>query len=252
VQPIHTEAIVLRAVSYGEADRIVTLLSESEGRIAALARSARKSQKRFAGGLEVGQVLAVDLTPKMGQQLATLTASEPVPLGGKATANTPELLAAIGYGCELALGVSHEGEAAPEQYPTLRRWLFAIHRGGVAPTSVAEIQWALMAAAGYAPQLDVCAVTGESLETMNDEGARTGYWFSPRRGGVVAARHRLAGDLLVDTGVIQLLRALACGDLTDLDTPRPTVIATETAMERFIEASLGHALKSWPVWEALR
>ena len=46
-----TPAIVLRAVNYGEADRIVTLFGRDTGRLSALARGARKSQRRFAGGL---------------------------------------------------------------------------------------------------------------------------------------------------------------------------------------------------------
>src|SRR4051794_15780752 len=51
---ITTDAILLRAVAYGEADRIVTLLGRTTGRVSALARGARKSQRRFGGGVGVG------------------------------------------------------------------------------------------------------------------------------------------------------------------------------------------------------
>ena len=47
-----TDAFVLRVVDYGEADRIVTLLTSRFGKIAALARGARRSQKRFGASLE--------------------------------------------------------------------------------------------------------------------------------------------------------------------------------------------------------
>jgi DNA repair protein RecO (recombination protein O) len=53
---LSTPAIVLRAVNYGEADRVVTLFGRDIGRVSALARSARKSQRRFAGGLGLGAV----------------------------------------------------------------------------------------------------------------------------------------------------------------------------------------------------
>jgi len=47
-----TDALVLRAVDYRDADRIVTLLTERHGKVAVLARSARRSRKRFGGSLE--------------------------------------------------------------------------------------------------------------------------------------------------------------------------------------------------------
>lgn len=47
-----TAAVLLRSVAYGDADRIVTLLTESRGKVALMARGARKSKRRFAGALE--------------------------------------------------------------------------------------------------------------------------------------------------------------------------------------------------------
>jgi DNA repair protein RecO len=46
-----TQAIVLRVTDYGEADRIVTLLTERHGKVSALARGAKKSRKRFGAAL---------------------------------------------------------------------------------------------------------------------------------------------------------------------------------------------------------
>jgi DNA repair protein RecO len=52
-QPILTPAIVLRVTDYGEADRIVTLLTETHGKVSALARGAKKSRKRFGAALSL-------------------------------------------------------------------------------------------------------------------------------------------------------------------------------------------------------
>src|SRR4051794_31316296 len=46
------EAIVVRVVDYGEADRVATLLLRAQGKVSALARGARRSRKRY-GGLEL-------------------------------------------------------------------------------------------------------------------------------------------------------------------------------------------------------
>ena len=49
--PLVTQALVLRVTDYGEADRIVTLLTERYGKVSALARGARSSRRRFGAAL---------------------------------------------------------------------------------------------------------------------------------------------------------------------------------------------------------
>ena len=49
--------------NHREADRIVRLLVPEQGRITALARSARSSTKRFGGALDIGNRLEVSLRP---------------------------------------------------------------------------------------------------------------------------------------------------------------------------------------------
>ena len=51
MEAFDTPAVVVRVVDYGEADRIVTLLTRARGKLAAMARGARKSRRRFAGGV---------------------------------------------------------------------------------------------------------------------------------------------------------------------------------------------------------
>ena len=48
-----TEALVLRFVDFGESDRIVHLLTPDQGRVAAIAKGARRSRKRFPGTLDL-------------------------------------------------------------------------------------------------------------------------------------------------------------------------------------------------------
>ena len=65
-------ALVLRRTPYGEADLVVLLFSRELGRISALARSARKSERRFGGHLEPFHTLSVQLDPGAGSSLARL------------------------------------------------------------------------------------------------------------------------------------------------------------------------------------
>ncbi|MEO8184226.1 MAG: DNA repair protein RecO [Deltaproteobacteria bacterium] len=67
-----TLALVLRRTPYGEADLIVSLLSEKLGQVSALARAARKSQRRFGGSLEPFHTLEVELNEAPGAELMQL------------------------------------------------------------------------------------------------------------------------------------------------------------------------------------
>ena len=53
------EAIVLRAVEYGESDVIAHLLMPEQGRLTVIAKHARKSRRRFPGSLDLFNHLSV-------------------------------------------------------------------------------------------------------------------------------------------------------------------------------------------------
>ncbi len=54
------EAVLLRAVEYGESDLVVHLLTDAQGRFTAIAKGARKSQRRFPGTLDLFNHLAIE------------------------------------------------------------------------------------------------------------------------------------------------------------------------------------------------
>lgn len=48
--------IILRRIDYGEADRIITFLTATNGKIRAIAKGVRKSRSKLAGGIELFSV----------------------------------------------------------------------------------------------------------------------------------------------------------------------------------------------------
>jgi DNA repair protein RecO (recombination protein O) len=50
---IRTQAIILRRTNYGEADRILSLLTPDYGKVSAIAKGVRKARSKLAGGLEL-------------------------------------------------------------------------------------------------------------------------------------------------------------------------------------------------------
>ena len=63
--PFRTEAIILRRTNYGEADRVVSLLTPDRGKISAIAKGVRKPKSKLAGGLEL--LATCDLTIMQGR-----------------------------------------------------------------------------------------------------------------------------------------------------------------------------------------
>lgn len=53
MRPFNSQAIILRRTNYGEADRVLSLLTPGRGKISAIAKGVRKPKSKLAGGLEL-------------------------------------------------------------------------------------------------------------------------------------------------------------------------------------------------------
>lgn len=73
---METDAIVLDCTDHGESDVIVTLFSQAEGRITAIAKGAKKSLRRFVNKLELFSFLHIVCTRKTGRSLAFLAEAD--------------------------------------------------------------------------------------------------------------------------------------------------------------------------------
>src|SRR3954451_25026858 len=75
--PVKTQAVVLRSIRYGEADRILHLYTPYRGRISAIAKGVRKARSRFGGRLE--PFFRLDAMLHEGRsELLTVTGAETV------------------------------------------------------------------------------------------------------------------------------------------------------------------------------
>jgi DNA repair protein RecO (recombination protein O) len=71
VKRIESAALLVRSVAYGEADIIATFFTETDGKVSAIVRGARRSSKRFGGALEPIHELFITLDDK-GKELCVL------------------------------------------------------------------------------------------------------------------------------------------------------------------------------------
>jgi DNA repair protein RecO (recombination protein O) len=176
-----TEAIVLRSLRYGEADRIVHLYTLERGRVGAIAKGVRKTRSRFGARLEPLSHAELLLHESRGD-LHTVTGAELVRSHDPSRVDAYRL--AVGHiGLEAMLKLFVEQEANAAAFHALARFLDLLDASEVGTQPALDplglsFQLKLLWLAGYLPHLSSCAACG------GHEGL---VGFSPRAGGAVCA-----------------------------------------------------------------
>jgi DNA repair protein RecO (recombination protein O) len=174
-----TEAIVLRSIRYGEADRIIHLYSATRGRIGAIAKGSRRPKSRFGGRLEPFFRLNLVLYEGRGD-LFTVTGASTVAGHGALRSNGPALGSA-GRACDAVLRLLQADEPNGAAYNLLCNYLGLLDADperASAPGAALAFRLKLALAAGFSPELASCASCGEAEHLAA---------FSGSAGGVVCA-----------------------------------------------------------------
>lgn len=185
--PLLSSAIVLRHVNYGEADRIVTVLTPDHGRLKGFARGARSSRRRFGPALEPFAEIRLRWSARPGGELVNLHEAELVSLrlGLRRDLDT---LALAGHACELTEALFADAVGAAEAYGLLRAFLDHLDGEGAAATSRLLFELRLLALAGLIPHLQHCAACfGPLPDGPVGFAAAAGGSLCPACGGATAA-----------------------------------------------------------------
>ncbi len=227
------QGIVLRSYSFGEADKIVILLSPNRGKLRTVAKGVRKTKSRFGGRLET--LTHVDLVLYEGKNLDMITEASIIEAFPKLRENLDRVVAA-GTMIEIADVVAQEDEPARRLFLLLQRGLRALESSDPHPDLVTTYLLKAAEIVGVAPALSHCAGCGAK------EGLSR---FSFAAGGVLCDRCRTPGSYALRPGVIDYLATLAVADLSAL--PDPDVAMSREAMgitRRFMEYHLERKLDS--------
>jgi DNA repair protein RecO (recombination protein O) len=198
-----TEAVVLRSIRFGEADRILHIYSSTRGRVGAIAKGSRRPRSRFGGRLEPFFRLNLMLHEGRGE-LATVTSAATVD-GHPRLRESANTLDAAGRGCDAVLRLFDAAEANPAAYNLLCRYLALLDgqesvAGDPAGLGTAlAFRLKLTLAAGFAPELSSCARCGEADGLVGFSGAAGGVVCSACEGGgfeLSADAHRFMVEAL--------------------------------------------------------
>jgi len=234
----HDQGIVLRSYPFGEADRVVVLLSPNNGKIRTVAKGIRKTKSRFGGRLE--PFTHVDMVLYEGRNLDTITqvaVIEPFP---RLRASLDAVVAA-GTMVEAADAVAQEDESSMRLFLLLHRGLRALEAGQSGADLITSYLLKLADVVGVAPSLLLCASCGR-VEDL--------HRFSFGGGGVLCDRCLTDGAVRLRDGVTVYLAALADAEFGHMP-PTDAGLAGEAMgiARRFVEYHLDRKLASFAVME---
>ncbi|MBM3667909.1 MAG: DNA repair protein RecO [Actinobacteria bacterium] len=224
---VKTQAVVLRSIRYGEADRIVHLYSATRGRFGAIAKGSRRPKSRFGGRLEPFFRLDMVLYEGRGD-LLTVTAASTVNGHASLRADGPALMAA-GRACDSVLRLLDDGEANEPAYNLLCNYLALLDAdpaAASAPGLALAFRLKLALAAGFSPELGSCARCGEAEHLSA---------FSGPAGGVVCSACEGDGFRLTGQAHRFMVEALARPLAEAPDAPRQVAALSDRAVTETLE-----------------
>lgn len=200
--------IVLRVQKLGEADRIITLLTQKHGKVRAVAKGVRRTSSRFGARLEPFGHVDVQFYP--GRSLDIVTQVQTLDAFGVGLVGDYGRYTAACAVLETADRLtSEEGEPALRLYLLVTGALRALSLGERDSSLVLDaFLMRAMAFAGWAPAVDECARCG-------DPGPHRA--FNVQAGGVVCANCRPAGSATPSAETLRLLSALLHGEWNLVD-----------------------------------
>lgn len=242
------EGVVLRRVDYGEADRVLTVLTRGHGKIGVLARGVRRPHSRLAAHTDLFVRSRMQLARGRGQLQVLTQAQRTGPLP---SLEDPRRAACAALCAELADAVLEpDHPVETELYDLVVEALAAC--GDLRRDPRAAVAWfcrRLVDHLGYAPELFRCAHCGGRL-------AERPAWFSAVCGGLLCPRCRGQDAAAVECSVrvIKVLRVTAAGDtelFARLRLDEATLQTLEAVVERELAQHLDRRLRSVEVLRRL-
>jgi DNA repair protein RecO (recombination protein O) len=226
--------VVLRTIRLGEADRIVTLITEQHGKVRAVAKGVRRTTSKFGSRLE--PLSHVALLGWQGRGDLDIVNQVEVLDTHRIVREDLDRMSAAMVMLEVVDQVAQERHANPRLYEMLVGAIGALSDRNspmVSPAFLLKV----LALEGSAPVLDVCVSCGE-------EDSVALVAFDLVEGGVLCRRCR-RGRPLSPEGLLLLRRTLGGGLAGVLDEPRsPTTDEVAALATEAMEAHLDRRLRS--------
>lgn len=229
-----TEAIVLRRINFGEADRIITVITPARGKLRLVAKGVRRPKSRKSGHLEL--FMRVELMLAKGRDLDVVTQAE-------ASGYFPRLATDLfRYGCasyavELIDRFAVEEHGTASFYRLLNETLERLCSDIEPALILRYYELKLLEVAGFRPELFKCVGCGQQIQPQDQ-------FFSFEDGGVLCppCGSVQRGGLAIHLPALKVLRHFQRSSYEQI-TELQLRAATSTEVERILYAYLNNILE---------
>ncbi|MGV8049709.1 MAG: DNA repair protein RecO [Anaerolineaceae bacterium] len=235
----HVQAVVLRHLEYGEADRILTLFTLEQGKLQAIAKGVRKIHSRKAGHLE--PFSQVNLFMAKGRNLAVITQAEAMRTFPGIRADL-RLTAYAAYVAELVDRFTYEEGESRQLYNLLVDTLMRLEEGSHPTTVVHYYEVQLLDVLGFRPELTKCAACHKEIQAVDQ-------YFSPKLGGVLCpqcgGRDQAAWHVSMPAlKYLRFFQRSPYSKVKDHAIPPAVDVELKLLMEHYLTYLLEHGLKT--------
>lgn len=248
-----TSAILIRRRDYGDYDLVVTFFTQAHGKVSMIAKSAKKSVRRFAGVLELFSELYI--SGATGRRSGLPVLQEAALRQPFAQIRVfPTRIAYASYWAELIDVWMEEQVLQTELYHLLRHALGELDRGVASEAALSILfQMRFLRLSGHRPNLERCAVCRKEVDAMRSDVLGVDI----AKGGIACleCRPRSPDAPELSKGTVKQLQWIARGDLARAARMRFTPAAVGEALgflERFVPYHLGRHPRSLKVLRQLR
>jgi DNA repair protein RecO (recombination protein O) len=184
---LQTRGIILSRIDYGEADRIITVLTSDQGKLRLMARGVRKPKSKLAGGIELFSVSDITFIRGRGE-IGTLISTR---LGKHYEHIVQDIeRVQLGYDLIKMLNKATEDEPEPEYFELLENALKALNNQDISTALIRTwFNAQLLRQAGHSPNLQT-ATDGSKLDVDTTYTFDTEVMtFTPHKQGTFTASH---------------------------------------------------------------
>lgn len=234
-----TSAIVLRVVEFSETSCVVTLFTESHGKLGALAKGARRPKSPFESALDLLAVCRIVFIHKSSDALDLLTEAKLERRFRAATRDLARLHAGY-YVAELLQELTDYADPHPELYQLADSTLAQLDGTGHVAESVLRFEVLALRSLGYLPNLESCVLCGQPAEATGR------VLFSHEAGGVLCRGCRQGQTHVVSLSVrvLEHLRQAATPEHADnMGLDKPVWGELRGVMNHYLASLLGHPLR---------
>lgn len=209
-----TEAIILRQRKLGEADRFLTLLTPTLGKMDVKAKGVRKTMSRLSGHLQPLNRVVVQLA--QGHQADVITGVEVLDSFRGLRDDLDRLSRAL-YAAELTDRITAEHVHSFPIFKLMLETLTRLEQGTDSDLALRYYEMRLLDQSGFRPELERCVGCAQELQPVDQ-------FFAPNAGGVVCRTcvAGLAGPRVLSLNGLKLLRLIQRGTYNDIARVRVT------------------------------